>query len=62
MREKYSSVADKLMFPDLILPSFSVPDPDLLFRDTDPDSDPDPYIIKQNIKKNLDFYSFFTSA
>jgi hypothetical protein len=38
------------------------------FLDSDPDplvkgidSDPDPSIIKQNSKKNLDFYCFVTS-
>ncbi len=50
----------------------SVPDPDIhMFlghKDPDPDpfvrgmdQDPDPSIIKQNIKTNLDFYSFVTS-
>jgi hypothetical protein len=34
-------------------------DPDPLVRDTDPD--PDPSIIKQNGKKNLDSYCFVTS-
>jgi hypothetical protein len=33
------------------------PDPDPLVRDTDPD----PSIIKQNSKENLDFYCFVTS-
>jgi hypothetical protein len=40
-------------------------DPDPLVRglDLDPASapDPDPFIIKQNSKKNLDFYCFVTS-
>jgi hypothetical protein len=34
-------------------------DPDHLVRGTDPD--PDPSIIKQNSKKSLDSYCFFTS-
>jgi hypothetical protein len=34
-------------------------DPDPLVRDTD--LDPDPSIVKQNIKKNIDFYCFVTS-
>ncbi len=43
------------------------PDPDPLIRGVDldpasaPDPDPDPSIIKQNSKKNLDFYCFVTS-
>ncbi len=38
-------------------------DPDPLVRGMDPDPAPDsaPSIIKQNSKKNLDFYSFVTS-
>jgi hypothetical protein len=35
------------------------PDPDPLVRGVDPD--PDPSIIKQNSKKNLDSYCFMTS-
>ncbi len=35
------------------------PDPDQLVRGMDPA--PDPSIIKQNSKTNLDFYSFVTS-
>ncbi len=42
------------MFLDLL-----DPDPDLLVKGMDPD--PDPSIIKQNSKKNLDFYCFVTS-
>jgi hypothetical protein len=34
-----------------------LPDPDPLVRDTDPD----PSIIKQNSKKNIDSYCFVTS-
>ena len=34
-------------------------DPDPLVRGMDPDLDPS--IIKENSKKNLDFYSFVTS-
>jgi hypothetical protein len=37
----------------------SLLDPDPLVRGMDPD--PDPSIIKQNSKKNLDFYCFVTS-
>jgi hypothetical protein len=44
------------MFLDLL-----DPDPDLLVRGMDPDLDPDPCIIKQNSKKNLDSYCFVTS-
>ncbi len=36
-------------------------DPDPLVRGMDPDPVPDPSIIKQNSKKNLDFYNFVTS-
>jgi hypothetical protein len=34
-------------------------DPDLLFRVKDPDSDPDPSIIKKNSKKTLALFGDF---
>jgi hypothetical protein len=37
------------------------PDPDPLVRGIYPATDPDPYIIKQKSKKNLEFYCFVTS-
>jgi hypothetical protein len=50
----------------------SVADPDVLglpdlhsdtfFTCTNPDLEPDPSIIKQKSKKNLDFYGFVTSV
>jgi hypothetical protein len=42
-----------------ILMFLGLPDSDLLVRDTAPD--PDPSIIKQNSKKNLNSYCFVTS-
>ncbi len=37
------------------------PDPDPLVRGMDPGQDPNPSIIKQNSKKNLDSYCLVTS-
>jgi hypothetical protein len=43
--------------------SVADPEPDLdpLVQGTDPDPVPDPFIVKQNSKKNLDSYCLVTS-
>jgi hypothetical protein len=40
---------------------FGLPEPGPLVKYMDPDPAPDPFIIKQNSEKNLDFYCFVTT-